>query len=123
MCLFHFIKQYDRIWSSSDCFCKLTTFIVSDISRRRSDQTGHGIFLHILTHIDTYNVILIIKQILCQCFCKLCLTYTGRSKEQERADWFGRIFDSCFGTDDGFCYQFYRFILSNNSLMQFITQM
>ncbi len=31
--------KYNRIRSSSDCLGKLTAFIVSNISRRRSDQT------------------------------------------------------------------------------------
>ena len=115
MCLFYLIKQYNRIRPSSDCLGKLTAFIVSDISRRRSDQTGHGIFLHVLTHIDTHHIVLIIKQILGKCFCKLCLTYTCRSKKEEGTNRLSRIFDSCFGTDD--CIGYFRnaFVLSDDT--------
>ena len=120
MCFLDLIKKYNRIRFSSDCLCQLSTFIVSDISRRSSDQSGHGIFLHVLTHIDTNHVVLIIKQALGKCLCKLCLTYTCRSKEQERTDWFCRIFDTCFGTDNGFCHKFHTFILSNDTFMQLI---
>ena len=120
MCFLDLIKKYNGIRFSSDSFCQLSTFIVSNISRRSSDQSGHGIFLHVLTHIDTNHVVLIIKQALGKCLCKLCLTYTCRSKEQEGTDRFCRIFDTCFGTDDCFSYKLYTFILTDDTLMQFI---
>ena len=56
-------------------------------------------------------------------FCKLRLTDTGRSKEQERTDGLGRILDTCFGTDNGIRHLRYRFILTDDSLMQFVIQM
>ena len=114
------IKKYNGIRFSSDCFCQLSTFIISDISRRSSDQSGHGIFLHVLTHIDTNHVVLIIKQALCKCLRKFCLTYTCRSKEQEGTDWFCRIFDTCFRTNNRFCYKLYALILTDDTLMQLI---
>ena len=120
MCFFDLIEKHNRVWFSTNSLGKLAAFIISDISRRRSDQTGHRVFLHILTHIDTHHIVLIIKQILCKCFCKLCLTYTGRSKEEEGTDRLGRIFDSCFGTDD--CISYFRnaFVLSDDTFVKFI---
>ena len=56
-------------------------------------------------------------------FCKLCLTDTGRSKEQERTDRFCRIFDSGFGTDDCICNLCDSLILSDDSFVKFIFQM
>ena len=83
MCFLDLIKKYNRIWFSSDCFCQLSAFIVSNISRRSSDQSGHGIFLHVLTHIDTDHILLIVKQCGSQSLGKLCFTNTGWSEEQE----------------------------------------
>ena len=79
MCFLDLIEQDNRIRFSTDCLRQLTAFIISDISRRRSDQTGHGIFLHILTHIKTHHIGFVIKKTGCQSLCKFCLTDTGRS--------------------------------------------
>ena len=47
---------------------------------------------------------------LCQCFGKLGLADTGRTKEQERTDWTFRIFQSDTASFDGFgnSFLFYR---------------
>jgi len=118
--LLDLIEKNNTVRFSSNSLCQLTAFLISDISWRRSDQTGHGIFLHVLTHIDTYHILLIIKQCGSQSFGKLCFTNTGWSKEQEGTDGLGRIFDSCFGTEDRICYKSYTFILSYYTFMKLI---
>ena len=62
MCLFHFIKKYNRIGLSSYSLCQLTTLLVSYISGRCSDQSGHAELLHVLTHVDSDYIIFIIKK-------------------------------------------------------------
>ena len=123
MCLFNLIKQNNGIWFSSNRLCKLSAFVISDISRRCSYQTRHWVFLHIFAHINTNHIALIIKQTLRKCFCKLCLTYPGRSQEQEWSDWFRRIFDTCFRTDNRLCYFCNPFILPNDTFVEFFVKM
>ena len=77
--LLHLIKQHHAVWLAPHCLCQLSALVVSHISRRRTNQTRHGVLLHVLTHIDTHHVGLIIKQCLCQGLCQLRLTYAGRS--------------------------------------------
>ena len=79
MRLFDFIKQDNTVRLSSDCLGQLSALFISHISGRRSDKSGHRIFLHVLTHINPHHIVLIIKKCCCQRFCKLCFTYTGRS--------------------------------------------
>ena len=79
MCLLNLIEKYHRIWFSADCLGQLSALLITDISRRRSDQTGHRILLHIFTHINTDHCIFIIKQCLRQCLGQLCLTDSGRT--------------------------------------------
>src|SRR5699024_2126322 len=43
--LFNFIEKHDGIGLSANRFGQLPAFVVSDVSRRRADQTGHGEFL------------------------------------------------------------------------------
>ncbi len=119
MCLFYLIKKNNRVWFSSDGFGKLTALFISYISWRRSNQTRYGIFLHILTHINTNHVLFIIKQACGKCLCKFCLTYTSRSKEHKGTDWLTWIFNSCFRTNDRFGNLFHTLILTDYSLMKF----
>ena len=79
MCLFYFIKEDNAVRFTAYSFCQLATFIIANITWRRSDKTSHRMLLHVLTHINTHHIGLIIEQCLCQCLCKLCFTYTGRS--------------------------------------------
>ena len=116
------IEQNNRIRFSAHCLGKLTALLVAYVSRRRSDQTGDGVFFHVFTHIDSNHVVLIVKQLFCQRFCKLCFTDTGRSKEQERTDRFCRIFDSGFGTDDRIRNLCNCLILTNDSGVKLIFQ-
>ena len=122
MCLFHLIKQDNRIRFSPHGFCQLAAFIVSDISWRRSDQPGHGVFLHVFTHIKTHHVGFIVKQAGSKCFCKFGLADTGRSQKQERTNWFGRIFDSCFGTDNRLCHFGNTIVLAYHTFVEFLIQ-
>ena len=123
MCFLDLIKQYNRIWFSSYCLGQLSAFLITYISWRSSDQTGHRIFLHVLTHIDTHHILLIIKHARCQCFCKLRLTDTGRSKEEKGTNRLGRIFDTGFGTDDRIGHFSDTLFLSDDTFVQLVIQM
>ena len=122
MCLLDLVKQHDRIGPAPDRFRQLSAFVIAHISRRRSDESGHGELLHILTHIDADHVIFVIKQILRQRLCKLCLADTGGPEEQEGADRSRRILDACLGAQDRLHSALYRFILPDNSLMELIAE-
>ena len=65
MCFFHLIKEDYGIRFPADCLRQLTTFIIAYISRRCSNQTGNGIFLHILAHIETDHIGFIIEKAAC----------------------------------------------------------
>ena len=123
MCLLNLIEKYNAVRFPTNGFCQLSALLVSNISRRSSDQSGYRVFLHVLAHVDTNHILLIIEKSLCKGFGKLCFTNTGRSKEQERTDWFGRIFDSCFGTKDGIGYTAHTFLLTDNTFVELIFQM
>ena len=101
MRLFDLVEQDDRIRFTANCFRQLSTFIVTDISRRCTDQTSRTEFLLILAHIDTGHAVLIVKQVFSQRFGKLGLTYTGRTEEDERTDRTFRILQSGTATTHG----------------------
>ena len=120
MSLLDLIKKNNTVRFSSNGLCQLSAFLISDISWRRSNQTGHGIFLHVFTHIDTDHILLIVKQCGSQSLGKLCFTNTGWSEEQEGTNRLCGILDSCFGTKDRICYKTNTLILSYYTFVQFI---
>ena len=77
--LLHLVKQHYRIRFPAHSLCQLAAFIIAHISWRRSDQTGYRMLLHVLTHINTDHIVLIIKQRLCQSLGQLCFSHAGRS--------------------------------------------
>ena len=123
MCLLDLIEEDNTVRFSADCLRQLTALIVSDISWRRSDQTGNGIFLHVFAHIDTDHVVLVIKQTGSKCLRKLSLADAGRSEEQEGTDRFCRVLDPGFGTDDRIRNLLDSLILTDNPFMEFFIEM
>ena len=119
----YFIEQHDAVRLSADGFGQLTALLVSDISGRRADQTADAEFFHILGHINADQVALVVKQRFSQRFCKLRLTDTGRTEEQERADRPVRILNARTRTQNCFTDLFHGFILTDHTLMQRIIEM
>src|SRR4030042_1854189 len=62
MGLLNLIHQDDGIRSSTDRFGKESALFISHISRGRSDQSGHRMFLHKFRHIDSYHGLLIVEE-------------------------------------------------------------
>ena len=81
MCLLDLIKQHDAIWLATHPLAELSTLLESNISRRRSDQSGNIELFHIFAHVQTDHIVFRIKQILCEALRQLGLSYTGRSEE------------------------------------------
>ena len=63
-----------------------------------------------------------VKQTGSKCFCKFGLADTGRSQKQERTNWFGRIFDSGFGTDNRLGHFGNTIVLAYHTFVEFLIQ-
>ena len=68
---------------------QLTTFIVANVSRRRTDQTRNGMFLLVFTHVDTRHQRFIIEQVLGKSLCQLGFTYTRIPKKMNEPIGYG----------------------------------
>ena len=89
--LLDLIEEDYGVRLAANSLSQLTALLITNISRRRSDKTAHGVFLHVLGHVDTDNVLFIVKQCLCQSLCKLGLTNTCRTHEEEGTDRTGGV--------------------------------
>ncbi len=120
MCFFHLIKEDDRIRFAPYGLGQLSALIISDISRRRPNQPGDRILLHIFAHINPYHILFIVKQAFRKSLRKLGLADTCGSQEQEGADRLCRVLDSCLGTQNGIGHFVHTFLLPDDPLMELI---
>ena len=85
MGLFDLIEQHNLIGPAPHCFGQHTAFVIADIARRGTDQTGHRVFLHELGHVDAHHRVVVVEQEIRHGLGQLGLTHAGRAEEQERA--------------------------------------
>ena len=95
--LFDLIKQHDAVRMAAHGLGQLAALLIADISRRRTDQARDAEFLHVLGHVDTDHVLLIVKQSLGQRFGKFGLADARGAEEQEAADGAVRVGDTRAG--------------------------
>ena len=100
MSFFDLIKKHNLIGTPSDSFGQGTALIITNIARRRAQQTRDGMFFHIFRHIKTKHGFIIIKQKSCQCFGQLCFAYTCRPQHQKTAKGLVRVVQAGTGPAD-----------------------
>ena len=123
MGLLHLVEQDDAVRFSPHRFRQLSALIIAHISWRRSDQSGYGMLLHVLAHVDPDHVVLIVKQAFRQRLGKLRLSDAGGAEEQERTDGLGRILNAGLGADNGLRHLFHALVLADDPLMELLVQM
>src|SRR3989304_4125841 len=101
MGLLNLVEKDDRIGFAPHGFRELPALFLPDISRRRADEAGDRMLLHILRHIDADEVVLGIKQCLSQSLGEFSLPDTRRAEEDEGADGTARVLDTGARADDG----------------------
>ena len=108
---------------TANSLCQLTTLVIAYISRRRTNQTGYRVFLHVFTHINTNHAAFIIKESLCQGLGQLSFTNTSRTKEDKGTDWPLRSLDTSSSSQNSLADYLNSLILTNYPLMEHILQM
>ena len=83
MSLFDLIKKHHRIRLATHGLGKLTSLIIAHIARRRTNKTAYRMTFLILAHIYTRHHVLIVEKEFGKGLCKLGLTHSCRSHEQE----------------------------------------
>ena len=81
--LLNLIKEDNRVGVASNFLGELTTFLISNISRRGTYKTGNCEFLHKLAHVNSNESILGIEQELGEFLGKIGFAHTGRADKQE----------------------------------------
>ena len=122
MSLFDLIEQHDGVGLTPHGLRQLAAFVIADVSWRRSDQPGHGELLHVLRHVDTHHVLLIVKQRGGQRFGQLRLAHACGAQEQEGSDGSVGVSDAGPAPLDGLHDLLYGLILAYDPLVQDLVQ-
>ena len=96
----------------------MSTFFVADIAWRGPDQPGYRVFLHVLGHIDSNQVGVVIEERRGKSPRQLGFSDSGRTKKEKRTNGPIRVFDAGARTEDRICDGLHRFILANHALME-----
>ncbi len=87
MCLLDLVEEHDGVGSPAHRLGELPALLVADVSRRRADQPGDRVLLHVLRHIEAHHGALVIKEELCERARQLRLAYAGGTEKDETPDW------------------------------------
>ena len=78
VCFFNLVQQNNTVRTTTNSLCKLSSFIISNIAGRRSNETRNTVLLHIFTHINADHASFIIKEYFCKRLGKFCFSNTCR---------------------------------------------
>ena len=123
MSFFDFVEEHHTVRFATYSLSELTTFIVTYVPRRCTNETRDTELLLVLTHINTGHHILIVEQILGKCLCQLRLTCTRRTEEDERRDRTSRILQASTRPADGVSHCLDGLVLTNNPLVELVLNM
>src|SRR5882762_9144690 len=86
MGLFDLIKENYRIWTAPHRFRQLPALFVTDVSRRRANQTSHRVLLHVLGHVYANHRPLVVEHEFSQRASKFSLAHARRPEKDEGTD-------------------------------------
>ena len=64
-------------------FGQLSALVVTDVTRRRSDQPRHGVLLHVFAHVEPDDGILVVEEKFGQRLAQLGFAHAGRPEEHK----------------------------------------
>ena len=118
MGLLNLVEQHDGERLAAHLLGELAALLVSDIPRRRAEQTGCGVLLGELGHVDADQRVLVIEQELRQGLGELRLADAGGAGEDEGTCRTLRILQADTRTPDGPGERGNRFVLADDALVQ-----
>jgi len=81
--LLDLVEEDDGIGTPADRLGEVAALLVSHVSRRSSDETGHGVLLHEFAHVDAYYGLLVIEEEFREGPRQLRLADTRGAEEEE----------------------------------------
>ena len=103
MRLLDLVEQHHRVGPAANRFGQLSRFLVSDVSRGRTEQARHRVLFLILRHVDANHRVLVVEQERGQRAGELGLADSGRTQEDEAAQRAIRVLQPSTSATNGVC--------------------
>src|SRR5262245_734636 len=84
--LLDLVEEDHGVGAAAHGFRELAALVVADVTRRGTDQSGHGVLFHVLGHVDADHRLLAVEEELGEGAGELGLPHAGRAEEDERPD-------------------------------------
>src|SRR6202140_2286559 len=85
--LLDLVEEHHRIRPPANQLRQLTTLVLADVARRRTEHAGDGVLFLVLRHVQPDQRLFIIEEELGQRAGELGLAHTGRAEKDEGAHW------------------------------------
>ena len=118
--LFDLVEEHDGEGLASNGFGELTTFVVTDVAGGRTDESAHGVLLHVLGHVELDQGVLVVEEELGQGLGQFGLTDAGRSEEDERSTRTLRVLQAGACASDGPADRDDGLVLADDALVEFV---
>ena len=116
--LLDFVEQDHLIGTPAHRFGEHAAFLITDITRRRADEAGHGMLLHELAHVDAHQRGVIVEQKGGKRLGELRLADARGAEEQERADGPVRVLQSGARAAHGIGDRLHSFVLADDAVFE-----
>ena len=80
---FNLVQQRQAVRPAPHLFGKLAALVITDVARRRTDEPGHRVLLHVFGHVDADDGVLAVEQEIRQRPAQLRLADAGGSEEKK----------------------------------------
>ena len=117
MGLLDLVEEHHPVRPAAHRLGELAALVVAHVARRGADEPRDGVLLHVLGHVDTDHVGLVVEHELGQGLRQLRLANARRAQEYEAADGPPRVAQSGAGTADGLGYCHHRLFLADQPLV------
>ena len=123
MSLLDLVEEHYGIGLAPYSLGQLSTLVISHVSRRRTDESRHTVFLLILAHVDTSHHRLVVEEVFGESLGKLRLTHTGGAEENERGYRSLGILKTGTTTAHSIADSLNSLVLTNDTLVQLLFEM
>ncbi len=118
MGLLDLVEQDHAVRPPAHPLGELAALVVADVARRRTDQPGHRVALHVFAHVDADHRVFVAEHHLGQGLGQLGLAHPGRAEEQEGGDRPAALAQPGAGQAHGVADRGDRFLLADHPLVQ-----
>ena len=123
MRLLDLVEEDDRVGFASDGLRELSALVVTDVSRRRPDESRGAELLLILAHVDPRHHVLVVEEVFGERLGQLRLADARSAEEDERSDGSLRVLQPRPTATHSVCNGADGLVLTYDAPMQLVLQM